>query len=374
MKRKTVPASEIELVDLHPDYRLSTTTRRIPFVNFTDSVRVHMGSSMLKQSIPLPNAQRPLVDTGNFDDLKNNVLNEKFRYPEGTVKEITPDDVVIELPDGKTVKIARRTGIQSLNDVTVFTEPKVKIGQKVKEGDIICGAHEVDKDTVKSGLNTTVLYHAYNGLVHEDAVIVSESYADRMAAYQLVDLSIDVKNMAAIKWIAPIGTRVKSKDAVVTILKTNKLDAVNQAIQDKLGALLRDESNKAISDFLTEQSLEVPNNIDEAVVSDIMVQENIDRKAKTPKTVKAPDYTWSLTSADVIKEYEKNKDRQPIYDKYPEYIASDTLDPVELDDKTYKVVYTVRVRLIKRQRLTVGSKLTNRSIYPGLYNVKCWKV
>lgn len=34
MKRKMVPVEEIELIDLAPDYRLSSTTRRIPFVNY----------------------------------------------------------------------------------------------------------------------------------------------------------------------------------------------------------------------------------------------------------------------------------------------------------------------------------------------------
>lgn len=43
MKRKMVPVDEAELIDLHPDYRLSEEVRRIPFVNYTDSVRVHMG-------------------------------------------------------------------------------------------------------------------------------------------------------------------------------------------------------------------------------------------------------------------------------------------------------------------------------------------
>ena len=356
MRRKMVPVGEVELIDLPPDYRLSSTVRRIPFVNFTDSVRISMGSSMLKQAIPLPNAQRPLVDSGNYEDLKDNVLNEKFRYPEGKVVDINEDDVVIELPDKKIVKVARRTGIQSLNDVTVFTEPKVKVGQKVKEGDIICGPHEIDGDTVKTGVNTTVLFHAYNGLVHEDAVVVSESYADRMACYQLIDISIDVKNLSAIKWMAPIGTPVKYKDVVVTLLKTNRLDKLNQAINDKFGI----EDDAAMNGLLTEQYLTVPNNIEDAVVSDILVQENIDRLAKKSKNIKTPDYSWSLSSAKVIKEYEKNKDRQVIYDNYPEYIASDTLDPINLDEKTYKVVYTIRVRLIKRQRLVVGSKITNR--------------
>ena len=37
MKRKMVPADEIDLVDLHPDYRLSQVMRRIPLINYTDS-------------------------------------------------------------------------------------------------------------------------------------------------------------------------------------------------------------------------------------------------------------------------------------------------------------------------------------------------
>ena len=37
----------------------------------------------MKQSIPLVNAQRPLVDTGHDEELKDNILNEKFEYDEG---------------------------------------------------------------------------------------------------------------------------------------------------------------------------------------------------------------------------------------------------------------------------------------------------
>lgn len=40
MKRKTVDKDDYDLIDLHPDYRLSTSTRRIPFLNMTDSVRI----------------------------------------------------------------------------------------------------------------------------------------------------------------------------------------------------------------------------------------------------------------------------------------------------------------------------------------------
>lgn len=367
MKRRMVPVEEIELIDLHPDYRLSGTTRRIPFVNYTDSVRISMGTSMLKQSIPLVNAERPLVDTGRSEELKDNILNEKFQYPEGKVKDITDDKVVIELPDGTETEILRRTAIQSINDVAVFTEPKVKIGQKVKQGDIITGAVGHTLDTYKSGVNALVLFHAYHGLVNEDALVISESFANRIASYSIIDLMINVKNISAIKWIAPIGTKVKSKDPVVTLYKAVRLDAINAALQEKLGGLFGE--GRDLTEYTIEDHLKVPNNIDEAWVSDVMVQEM--KNPKIPKSVKAPDYSFAHTSQDVINEYEKNKDRKVIYDKFPEYVAADTLDPINMDPDAYKIVYTVRIRLIKRTIGMIGSKITSR--YGGKGVVSCVK-
>ena len=359
MKRKWVDKGDFDLIDLSPDYRLSETSRQIPFLNATDSVRISMGTSMLKQAIPLANAQRPLVGTGNYEELKENVLNSRFKYPEGKVIEINEDDIIIEVKgENKEVKIPRRTAIQSLNDVAVFTEPKVKVGDIVKEGDVISGAHEITKDSVNVGLNTLVLYSAYKGLVHEDAVVVSESYSDRMCSYGFIDLQIDVKTSTALKWIAPIGTKVKSREPVVTLYKAIKLDAINQLLHDKLGSVVKDENGKGIQDYTREQYLTVPNNIDEAIVSDVMIQENI--KPVLPKNIKTPDFTFARSSAEEIDKYNESKDRKPIYDRFPEYIASDTLDPIEMDPKEYKTVYTIRVRLIKITRLLVGSKLTNR--------------
>lgn len=353
MKRKMVAPNEVDYIDLPPDFRLSSTTRRIPFLNYTDSVRIEMGSSMLKQAIPLPNAERPLVDTGNSDELSDNILNEKFRYPEGKVKSITDDKIVIELPDNDEIDVPRRTTIQSANDVDIFTEPKVKVGQTVKKGDIITSAVGLEKDTYKSGINALVLFHAMLGYVNEDAVVVSESFADKMCHYSFIDLTLDVKNTEAIKWIAPIGTRVKFHDKIATVYKAARLDEINKKLKEQLGGILGD-----MDQYTIERSLEVPNNIDDAVVADVMVQEHT--KLVIPKSIKKPDYTFSKSSQAMIDDYNKTKDRRVIYDKYPEYIASDTLDPINLEDKSYRVVYTVRIRLLKTTRLMLGSKVTNR--------------
>jgi len=355
MRRKMVPVSEVELIDLHPDYRLSEAVRRIPFLGSTDSIRIMMGSSMLKQSIPLVNAERPLVDTGNTEELSSNVLNEKFNYDKGKVKEITESEVIIELPNKETTSIPRRTAIQSVNDVDVFTMPKVKVGQTVRRGDIITGPTNLESDTYKQGLNALVLFHAMFGLVNEDALVVSESFAKRMKSYSIIDLAIDVKTNEAIKEILPIGSVVKSKDSVVTLYATKRLDEINSALNDKLGGLFGD--GKDISSYTVEKHLDVPNNISYATVADVLVQENKDKKPI--RGAKMPDLTFTRTSQKVVDEY-MAKGRKEVYDKYPEYIAADRLRPINLDDKDWKVSYVVRVRLIMTTNLVVGSKVTNR--------------
>lgn len=356
MRRKMVPVSEIDLIDLHPDYRLSQTCRRIPFLNYSDSVRISMGSGMLKQAIPLPNGERPLVDTGNSEELADNVLNEKFKEEKGVVKEINNKEVIIELPNKDEVSIPRRTAIQSTNDIDVFVEPKVKVGQVVKKGDIITGETNLTTETYKSGINALVLFHAMFGYVHEDAVVVSESFANKMCHYSLIDISIDIKNSHAVKWIAPIGTKVKSGESVMTIYKANRLDEVNRKLQDSLGVSLLGTAE--LDQYVTEDFFRVPNNIDEAWVSDVYIQEQ--KKIRIPKQTKKPDYTFAKSCKPYLEDYEKSKDRKIIFDKFPEYVAADTLDEISLSDKSYKTVYTIRVRLIKKTKLMLGSKLTNR--------------
>ena len=358
LRRKKVPVEEIDLIDLHPDYRLSETVRQIPFINYTDSVRIHMGSSMLKQAIGLPEAERPIVGTGNYEEFQNNVLNEKFRYQEGKVKEITDRAVIIELPDKRSVEVPRRTAYKSTNDVYVYTEPKVKVGQKVKKGDIITGGVGLNQDSYKTGLNTLVLFHAMFGYVNEDALVVSESYSKRMCSYSLIDVTFDSKYTDSISWIAPIGTKVKSGDTVITYRKAVQLDEVNKALTEKLGGILNEPD---LDIYTVLREIKVPSNIDEAYVSDVMIQMNKNPRAE--RGLKVPDRKFALTSQKVFDEYQKSKDRKIIYERYPEYIASDTLRPISdknLRDKGPKVVYSIRIRLVKRTNVVVGSKITNR--------------
>ena len=79
MKRKMVKVDEIDLIDLHPDYRLSSTTRRIPFINSTDSVRISMGTSIFNSAIvKYCENLTILLEGDNLISSKSNILTEKY--------------------------------------------------------------------------------------------------------------------------------------------------------------------------------------------------------------------------------------------------------------------------------------------------------
>lgn len=355
MRRKMVDDQDYDLIDLHPDFRLSEISRRIPFINYTDSVRISMGSSMLRQSVQLLNAERPLVDTGNNENNSDSILATRYEGESGKVIEVTPRDVIIEDDNGKKYKIPKKGYIPSTNGISIYSEAKVKVGDRVKNGDVITAGVTMENDTVKYGVNANVLFHAYHGLINEDAVVVSESFADKMAHQSLIDISITLKNNSALKWIAPIGTVVKFKDPVVKCKRTAVLNEVTKIINEKLSDLLGEEG---LDKYTEDYELVVPNNIDQAVVGDVRIVKNAN--PVIPKNIKAPDYTYAETSDEVISDYMSRYNRDVIVKNYPKYISDDTIREFSIDPTEYKVVYVIKVRLITYNRLKAGDKLTNR--------------
>lgn len=360
MKRIMVPVKEIDYIDLHPDYRLSSTARRIPFVNYTDSVRVSMGASMLRQSITLMDPDKPLVDTGNNSELAENVMTERYNGTKGKVIDITEDEVIIkDEASDNPIRIKKHSVIKSINNVGLFSSAKVKVGDTVKNGDIIISAVGIEPDTARTGINAKVLFHAYKGLTNEDAVVVSESYSRKLAHYSIIDIDINIRANSKVEWILTPGTRVKSKDILVKIVKTGRLNEVNAILNEKLGGLIKDDDGNPLSSYVIDNSVVVPNNISNAVVSDVLIKRN---NPKFPRSGKDNEktLTFARTSEEVLTAYEENYDRTAVYEEFPDYISQDRLQDFITDKEDLRLVYVIKVRLIVMNELKVGDKLTNR--------------
>src|SRR3712207_6570453 len=60
----TVPASDVELMDVSPEQIWSVATAMIPFLEHDDANRALMGSNMQRQAVPLLKTDAPVVGTG----------------------------------------------------------------------------------------------------------------------------------------------------------------------------------------------------------------------------------------------------------------------------------------------------------------------
>lgn len=167
--------SEIDYIDVAPQQIVSVTTSCIPFLDHDDGKRALMGCNMQRQALPLLKPEAALVATGV----------EAQAAKDSGVCILAKADGVVEYADGKkiVVKTAKAKDIYLLknfeesNAGTCYHQrPIVRIGDKVKRGQIIADGPSTDKGEVALGKNLVVAFMTYNGYDYEDAVILNEKW------------------------------------------------------------------------------------------------------------------------------------------------------------------------------------------------------
>lgn len=173
---------------LAPTYAdLSVAAALIPFIGHDDPTRAVLGSKMLKQAVILDQPEPPLIRTG-IESLVGEV--GVTRSPvSGRTGAVDCDHALIEVgsasvPFGRHATLPRLPGDEWIVDVRTGV---------VVEGDILAHAPDVvieeDAPVFAYGLNATVAFLAWKGLNYEDGIVVSESFAERMASSHTVRLS-----------------------------------------------------------------------------------------------------------------------------------------------------------------------------------------
>lgn len=195
-----VSPSQITFIDKLPTSHLSFATNLIPFGAHNDGSRMLMGASMQKQSMSLEDPDAPLVqnisneDTG--DTLESEVAEQAsflLRSPvSGKVKKIADDFIEIEEEDGNV------TQVKKLNYFTtgksggyINHKPVVKVGDSVGVDSLLADGWQSKNGQLALGKNTLVGYMPYEGYNFEDGVVVSESFAQKMASEEIKTLSYD---------------------------------------------------------------------------------------------------------------------------------------------------------------------------------------
>src|SRR5205823_5969544 len=125
-------SDNIEYIDVSPKQMVGVSAGLIPFLEHDDANRALMGSNMQRQAVPLLVTEPPIVATG---------LEKDVAYNSGMVIKAERDGVVSYV-DGARIRIDEREYLMrkftGLNEHTCLNQkPIVKVGQKVKKGQVI---------------------------------------------------------------------------------------------------------------------------------------------------------------------------------------------------------------------------------------------
>ncbi|WP_026358890.1 DNA-directed RNA polymerase subunit beta [Aureimonas ureilytica] len=174
------PRENVDLMDVSPKQLVSVAAALIPFLENDDANRALMGSNMQRQAVPLVRAEAPFVGTGMEAVVARDSGAAIAARRGGVVDQVDATRIVIrateDLEGGRSgVDIYRLMKYQRSNQSTCINQrPLVKMGDRVRRGDIIADGPSTDLGDLALGRNVLVAFMPWNGYNYEDSILLSE--------------------------------------------------------------------------------------------------------------------------------------------------------------------------------------------------------
>jgi DNA-directed RNA polymerase subunit beta len=176
----SVPADKIDYVDVSPKQLVSVAAALIPFLENDDANRALMGSNMQRQAVPLVRTNAPLVGTGMESVVARDSGAAFAARRTGVVDQVDAKRIVIRAteetdPSKSGVDIYTLAKFQRSNQNTCINQrPLVRVGDQIKQGDIIADGPSTDLGDLALGQNVLVAFMPWNGYNFEDSILLSE--------------------------------------------------------------------------------------------------------------------------------------------------------------------------------------------------------
>ncbi len=170
----------IDYIDVSPKQLVSVAASLIPFLENDDANRALMGSNMMRQAVPLLKPEAPLVGTGIESDVALDSGVTIVARRDGVVDKIDGKRIVIKASNEKDysqsgVDIYNLQKFKRSNQNTCINQkPLVRVGDKVKSGDIIADGPSTKIGELALGKNVTVAFMPWQGYNFEDSILISE--------------------------------------------------------------------------------------------------------------------------------------------------------------------------------------------------------
>ncbi|MCL4397835.1 DNA-directed RNA polymerase subunit beta [Patescibacteria group bacterium] len=170
-----VNTDEADLIDVVPRQVVGAAASLIPFLQHDDGVRALMGSNMQAQAVPLVRPQAPVVGTG-VEDAVAGAMGWVVKAEHGGEVSFADGDKVVIKTGEKTADTYKVTKFYRTNPNGACYSQRtlVKVGDKVKAGQVIIDGPASDHGELALGANLRIAYMHFDGYGYEDAVIISE--------------------------------------------------------------------------------------------------------------------------------------------------------------------------------------------------------
>ena len=169
-----IESKEIDYIEVATGQAFSVATTMIPFLEHDDANRSLMGSNMQKQATPCIIPEIPYVATG----IEENAARDSGRLiiadEGGTVTYADARKVIVKNTKGKE-KEYTLVAFSRTNNMSVFHQRvSVKVGDKIKVGDILADTSSSVGGQIAIGQNARIAFMSWAGSNYEDAIVISE--------------------------------------------------------------------------------------------------------------------------------------------------------------------------------------------------------
>ena len=342
----------------------------VPFLNTCDASRLQMVSKYFStQALPHANCEIPKVLS--IDTYKASVYESeflKFAEDDGTVV-YSGNDVIVVYYDNK-------------DDFAIYYVPKYKqlgscfatklryvkeTNEKFKKGDLL-----FEYEGFRNGIATGG-YNAYTAIIplaainHNDAVVVSESFAKRMKNYVrdviIVPIYVDdviVKNARG-KYLPEVGDIYYADESIVTV---NKYSATESNFIDFLFSISEDPSKggRHTTDLrkVRVEEVEVYKISRKKVPKDLKTFKILEEAYR--EQVKKVSNTYKEIKKHVVSEHITRE----IFRRYLKVTRRRSKD---IQKNLSNIVYLIRVEVVGEEEFEHGDKISTRGANKGVSSV-----
>jgi DNA-directed RNA polymerase subunit beta' len=192
-----VSPNKLQYVMLTASQQFGIATNMVPFLQNNNGNRMMMAAKMARQAVALKDNEQPLVqieaDDGDTFESHLGKMAAHVANADGVVSKITKEQIVVKDAKGQPhitylydrfITTEKKTGLNST--------PLVKVGDKVKKGQVIADQTFTKGGVLSLGKNLNVGFMPYKGYTFEDGVVISESAAAKLTSVHTNPIDVEL--------------------------------------------------------------------------------------------------------------------------------------------------------------------------------------